>query len=133
MVMPIIRSLSVDFAQIIDNAIFCFVRATKSSPDGLQVDNESFAKWAHRLRWMKQVYEAKHLQENNFVAQERQNAVKTLFDRPEGYDEATTAGAQQPTPPDDVLSGDFFSNFDETFWNSFAGDMDLGFSDGMLS
>ncbi|KAK5124876.1 hypothetical protein LTR85_001066 [Meristemomyces frigidus] len=126
------RSLSVNFPQIIDEATNRFDRATKSSPDGLQVENESFAKWAHRLRWMKQVYEAKFLQENGFVAQERQNAVKILFDRPEGYDEATIAGAQQPTPPDDVLSGDFFSNFDETFWNSFAGDMDLGFPDGLL-
>ncbi|KAK4549368.1 hypothetical protein LTR36_006365 [Oleoguttula mirabilis] len=126
------KSLSVDFPQIIDEATSRFDRATKSSPDGLEVDNESFGKWAQKLRWMKQMYEAKFLQENNFVAQARQTAVKTLFDRPEGYDGATMAGAQQPTPPDDVLSGDFFSNFDETFWNSFSGDMDLGFPDGLM-
>ncbi|KAK5135788.1 hypothetical protein LTR08_004614 [Meristemomyces frigidus] len=129
------RSFALDFSQTIDKAVSRFDQAPAYAPDGLQVNNEVFSKWANRLRFMKQVYEAKVFQESNFVAQERHDAVKTLFDRPEGYEGevAATEGAQQPTPPDDVLAGDFYTNFDETFWNSFAGDFDMGFTDAMLT
>lgn len=38
-------------------------------------------------------------------------------------------GVQPPTPPDDVLSGDFFNYLDEGFWQSFGADFDMGFAD----
>lgn len=127
---------TLNFPHIIDESASRFEAATKSSPDGLQINNESFGKWAYRVRWMKQVYEAKFLQENKFVTSERQDAVNLLFNRPEGYEDAQAqivAGAQQqPTPPDDVLAGDFFNYLDEGFWNSFAGDFDLGFPEPMM-
>lgn len=37
--------------------------------------------------------------------------------------------AQQPTPPDDIMSGNFFDYLDENFWQEFPGDNDLGFLD----
>ncbi|KAK3100935.1 hypothetical protein LTR53_018734, partial [Teratosphaeriaceae sp. CCFEE 6253] len=50
---------SLDFLNVIEEAAVRFEAVAKSSPDGLQVNNEVFHKWAHRIRWMKQVYEAK--------------------------------------------------------------------------
>ena len=47
-----------------------------SNPDGLKVNNESFTKWAQRIRWLKQVYEAK------FMPEETKNDEPLEFELP---------------------------------------------------
>ena len=116
------------FSQVIDEAANRFDEAMASTPDGLKVQNESFSKWAQRVRWMKSVYEAKFIPEE-FKGKDQSDAIRVqlVSGPPEYPSETATAGVQQPTPPDDVLSGDFFNYLDENFWQSFAGDFDLGF------
>ena len=118
-----------NFSKVIDEAANRFDDSAKSAPDGLRVNNDCFGKWAHRLRWMKQVYEAKFVMEKE-DGEDGSDAVRAVLRpmHPAAYEDPVTAGVQQqPTPPDDVLSGDFFNYLDENFWNSFAGDFDLGF------
>ncbi|EMD00141.1 hypothetical protein BAUCODRAFT_21795 [Baudoinia panamericana UAMH 10762] len=50
---------SLDYIGTLDKAADRFQASTQSSPDGLRVNNDSFGKWAQRLRWMKSIYEAK--------------------------------------------------------------------------
>ncbi|TKA79019.1 hypothetical protein B0A55_03167 [Friedmanniomyces simplex] len=131
---------SLNFLNVIDEAAARFEAVAKGSPDGLQVKNEVFHKWAHRIRWMKQVYEAKFSPSQNSNAKdtgnlyERQNAVTTLFRPPDGFDPQATPGGgpQQPTPPDDALSGDFFNYLENDFWSNFPAEYDLDFQ-GMVN
>lgn len=137
-----------DFGVVIEEAASRFDSAAKSSPDGMVVNNECFGKWAHRMRWMKQVYEGKFSQGGGDSIESTDRGTgtfKTLAGTLKGPggakvsvlrqndDEmpapADTAagGVQQATPPDDVLSGDFFNYLDEGFWQSFGTDLDLGF------
>lgn len=136
----------IDFLEAVEQAAIRFEGAATSKPDNLDIKNDHFSKWALRVRWMKTVYEAKFVQ--NAQEDEQVTAVKALL-RPTPNEEnamspnthvslgAAVGGlqqqqlpqVQQPTPPDDVLSGDFFSYWDENFWQSFAGDFDLGFPD----
>ena len=124
---------SMNFSAVIDDAASRFEAATKSSPDGLDVQNDAFHKWATRVRWMKNIYEAKAAMEGGGTGDDglhtRPDAVKTLFRPPEAYIEAAAAGAQQPTPPDDMMSGDFFNYLDDNFWNSFGGEYDFNMPD----
>ncbi|KAK4954362.1 hypothetical protein LTR10_007793 [Elasticomyces elasticus] len=131
---------SLNFLGVIDEAAARFEAVAKSSPDGLELKNEIFHKWAHRIRWMKTVYEAKFSHNQGSTAKdtsnlyERQAAVTTLFRPPEGFEQTTTP--QQPTPPDDVpLSGDFFNYLDNDFWSNFQEyDMDFsGMGAGLVS
>ena len=117
-----------NFAQVIDAAASRFEAAMDSRPDGLTVNNESFTKWAQRIRWMKSVYEAKFMPEEN-KGDERVETIRAQMKPQADYadDTASVGAQQQSTPPDDVLSGDFFNYLDENIWNSFAGDFDLGF------
>lgn len=138
-----------DFLEAVETAALRFEGTVTSKPDGLDIKNDHFVKWAIRIRWMKQVYEAKFLQPEG-ERDEKADALKALFrgtpGNPSGGEEsdyvsasgtstaqtpATTVSGgvpqQQPTPPDDVLSGDFFNYLDENFWSSFAGDYDLGY------
>lgn len=130
-----------DFINVLDETVARFDASTKSSPDGLCVNNESFGKWAHRIRWMKNVYEAKFSPDSGEAANtddgDRGNTTfKALTLKPPNHSawpppqqSAVQGVQQQPTPPDDVLSGDFFNYLDEGFWQSFGADFDLGFSD----
>ena len=116
------------FSKVIDEAADRYDGSTKSSPDGLRVNNDGFGKWAHRMRWMKQVYESKFIPEGD-KPDDRQEATRNMMTKPpDAYDASIAPSAQQqPTPPDDLLSGDFFNYLDENFWQSFAGDFDIGF------
>lgn len=127
-----------DFISVIEETAARFDATTKSSPDGLTVINESFVKWAHRIRWMKSVYEAKFSSDGGDVAQfddRGSSTFKAITLKPPNHpaypppQQSANQSVQQPTPPDDVLSGDFFNYLDEGFWQSFGGDFDLGFSD----
>ena len=118
-----------NFSTVIEEAANRFEGAMSSAPDGLKVNNECFTKWAQRVRWMKQVYEAKFMPDD-IKGHEQSDALRAHLkeDPPENMGEYAAAGAQQQaTPPDDILSGDFFNYLDENFWQSFAGDFDLGF------
>ncbi|KAK5163969.1 uncharacterized protein LTR77_010365 [Saxophila tyrrhenica] len=131
-----IRILSdrINFLESVAEAARRFEASLTSHPDGLDINNDHFGKWAVRIRWMMQVYEAKFVQ-----GEEKTEAAKAILRTPAASEEqfaadtpATSAGGQsmqQPTPPDDVLSGDFFNYLDENFWQSFAGDFDLGYPD----
>ncbi|KAK4580131.1 hypothetical protein LTR86_000334 [Recurvomyces mirabilis] len=131
--------LSLDFAQVIEQAAVLFDASCKSAPDGQQVNNDCFGKWAHRIRWMKQVYEAKFSPSNNTLAIAAPNMQSTdhrqLYkdvtreDTTGQHDPQSQPTPQQPTPPDDVLSADFFNYLDNDFWNSFPPEYDLGFPD----
>lgn len=138
----------INFLEVVETAAGRLEGTVSSKPDGIEVKNDHFVKWAIRIRWMKQVYEAKFLQQET-ETNEKGDDLKPLSGSapPEGekleYDSgigtgttqtpATTVNGgmpqQQPTPPDDVLSGDFFNYLDENFWQSFAGDYDLGYPD----
>jgi len=124
---------TLNFATVIEEAAIRFDGAATSSPDGLQVNNEVFSKWAARVRWMKQIYEAKFTQPDGPErVVEGHEALGSFMRSPGHYSSdgaGATAGAQQPTPPDDVLSGDFFNYLDENFWSSFGTDAELGFPD----
>ena len=119
------------FSKSLDEAADRLDGSTRSSPDGLIVNNDIFGKWAHRIRWMRSIYEAKFVQDGDKEGlQDRSEASKTPWKPPTDYAEASeTPGVQQPTPPDDILSGDFFNYLDENFWQSFGGDFELGFPD----
>jgi hypothetical protein len=136
-----------DFLETVEEAASRFEAAISSKPDGLEINNDHFTKWAVRVRWMKQVYEAKFVQSEG-TRDERQEAIKALLrptqeselapDTPFTASEGGGVGPQQqlqqqPTPPDDVLSGDFFNYLDENFWQSFAGDFDLGWNEMNVS
>ncbi|KAK0284183.1 hypothetical protein LTR35_005898 [Friedmanniomyces endolithicus] len=128
---------SLNFLNVIDEAAARFEAVAKGSPDGLQIKNEVFHKWAHRLRWMKQVYEAKFSPGQNAkdtgTLYERQAAVTTLFRPPESFNsQATPGGPQQPTPPDDALSANFFNYLDDDFWSNFPAEYGVDFQ-GMMS
>lgn len=113
-----------DFVEIIEEIARRYEGGSKSGPDGLAINNESFAKWAHRCRFMKSVYESKFTKDDGETAEDRSEAARAIFTKPP---EPETPAQQQPTPPDDVLSGDFFNYLDEGFWQSFAGDFEFGF------
>ncbi len=129
-----ILSNRIDFIESVELAAVRYEQSMTAKTDGLDIKNDHFGKWATRIRWMKQVYETKFASgEEKYesmqkamlrtpAASEEQHAADT----PETS--TTGSGAQQPTPPDDVLSGDFFNYLDENFWQSFAGE-DLGFPD----
>lgn len=126
------KSCNLDFLQLVEKATRYFDRSGQSTPDGLTCINDSFVKWANKLRWMKEIYEAKYMS-SRIEENERQAAADMQAARPAGYDPAMVAGVQQPTPPDDWLpSSDFFGNLDDNFWNSFIGDADFGFQDSMM-
>ncbi|KXL43285.1 hypothetical protein M433DRAFT_326566 [Acidomyces richmondensis BFW] len=130
----VVRTQTLDFGNIIETAAFKLEESVKSSPDGLQIQNDGFKKWASRVRWMKQVYEAKFMQPpdmNPSQTQDKPDTERNAF--PETYIEVSTPGIQQPTPPDDILSADFFNYLDEGFWNSFNTQYDLGFPDITMS
>lgn len=119
-----------NFTNILESAAARFENAMLATPDGLKVNNDSFTKWGARVRWMRTMFESKFAPEAE-KGEDRSEALRTPGGPPTTeYTEATPAsGVQQPTPPDDVLSGDFFNYLDEGFWQSFAGDFDLGYPD----
>jgi hypothetical protein len=131
-----------DFLDSVEQAAVRFEGTATSKPDGQEVNNDHFGKWAIRIRWMKQVYEAKFVTAED-KGDPKGEALRAMFrdtDMTDVQTPATTATSasglqtqqqnhQQPTPPDDVLSGDFFNYLDENFWQSFAGDFDLGYPD----
>ena len=129
------KSFQMDFCKIIEDGASRFDSATQSSPDGLQVNNEAFGKWANRMRWMKQIYEAKFLQEDSAPDKERQDGMRAVSSPAFPGDVAASAGGtQQPTPPDEWLSGDFFNQLDDNFWNNFtSADFDMSFSDALMA
>lgn len=119
-----------NFTEFLDRCAARFEDAQLATPDGMKINNDSFNKWGARVRWMKSMFESKFLPEAE-KGEDRSDALRTPGGPPTSqYTEATPASTtQQPTPPDDVLSGDFFNYLDENFWQSFAGDFDLGYPD----
>ncbi|KAH9810748.1 hypothetical protein Tdes44962_MAKER05979 [Teratosphaeria destructans] len=128
---------NVDFPAMVERAAVHYEGVARSRPDGLQVHNECFARWAHRLRWMKGVYEAKFSkpQPDATAAVSDQNDGR-MFNGSNYVQAPTTASSvdqQQPTPPDEVMwSGEKLSNFDgdfwdEDFWNSFGSEYNMSF------
>lgn len=123
-------NVQLNFPELIEEVARRYEASSRVGPDGMELNNESFNKWASRIRLMKQVYESKLIPEGE-LADEVRDCTRGLWTKqnPNGYDQPMPA-TQQPTPPDDMLSGDFFNYLDENFWQSFAGDgMDLGFSE----
>lgn len=112
---------TIDFRTAIEDAASRFENASKITPDGLSVKNESLTKWAHRIRWMKTIYENKFLspaaKEAQFASHMHDNAPACLQNS-FGEAIAVPGAQQQPTPPDDVLSGEFFNYLDENFWQN---------------
>ena len=119
-----------NFTEFLEQCAARFEHAMLATPDGLKLNNDSFNKWGARVRWMKTMFESKFVPEAE-KGEDRSEALRTPGGPPtSAYTEATPAShAQQPTPPDDVLSGDFFNYLDDNFWQSFAGDFDLGYPD----
>ncbi|KAK5109973.1 hypothetical protein LTR62_006340 [Meristemomyces frigidus] len=139
---------SLDFAATVEQAALRFDAATTSSPDGLRVDNECFAKWAHRIRWMCRVYQAK-------FSPSTAAAISTTTANPQSVMRQSSkdhghllngdlvgqveAGAYQqtqqgqmvpqlPTPSsDELLPPDFINYLDNDFWSNFPVEYDLGF------
>jgi hypothetical protein len=117
-----------NFSEVLEQSAARFEHAMHATPDGLKLNNDSFSKWGARVRWMKTMFEAKFVPEAE-RGEDRSEALRTPGGPPTSeYTESTPSSSiQQPTPPDDVLSGDFFNYLDENFWQSFAGDFDLGY------
>ena len=118
------------FTEIIEEAAQRFDQASKLAVDGLAITNDGFNKWSQKLRWMKHVYETKFVQEEPPCSAP---GFGTPYKQLTQYSTPTPAMQQQPTPPDDMLSGDFFNYWDENFWNGFSGDFDLGFTEQALN
>ncbi|KAI7491017.1 hypothetical protein KC351_g219 [Hortaea werneckii] len=126
------KACHLDFVKIVDEATLYYDRAGQSSPDGLTVVNDSFAKWASRLRWLRQLYESRST-DSRPEQGEREAAANLQSTKAPGYEQSSMEGAQQPTPPDDWLpNGDFFSGLDDNFWSTLVGEADFGLSDPML-
>lgn len=90
---------------IIEETASRYESSAACGPEGVPLNNDSLSRWAARVRMMRQVYEGA-----------------------EGPD--ATPALQQPTPPDDIFSGEeAFFNYD--FWQSFGGTdgLDLGLSE----
>ena len=119
-----------NFTEILEQAAARFEHALHATPDGLKVNNDSFNKWGARVRWMKNMFESKFAPDAE-KGEDRSEALRTPYgpnaSEYTGTEATPASGVQQPTPPDDVLSGDFFNYLDENFWQSFAGDFDLGY------
>lgn len=134
-----------DFISVIDETTARFEASTKSSPDGLTVNNESFGKWAHRMRWMKSIYEAKFSPDVGDPctaevddSDRGHTTFKAVTLKPPNHpphpppQQSAVQGVQpQSAPPDDMLSGDFFNYLDEGFWQGFGAEFDLGFDMSM--
>lgn len=118
-----------NFVSVIDESAKAFEEATRSTPDGIRVNNDSFGKWSQRVRWMKQVYESKFAAEGSAQANAslRLEADEARRWEVEGTEERQRAMQQLHTPPEnsEVLNADFFNYLDENFWQSFATDFDL--------
>jgi hypothetical protein len=129
------RSLVIDFPAFIEEAAVRYDQSTKSSPDGMPANNDSFAKWAHRLRWMKGIFEAKFVKQpeaSNAATEERADSVRSSLYTPQDTygSSAVTPSVQQPTPPDEVFSAEFFNYLEDAdFWNSFGAGYNIGFAD----
>ncbi len=116
-----------NFSETIEETAKRYEDGSKYGPDGLTLNNESFMKWSQWVRWMKQMYESK-LNPDSEGTENRAETKTSIWARPD--DQQPTPAAQQPTPPDEMLSGDFFNYLDDNFWQSFAGEaLDLGFPD----
>ena len=104
-----------DFSKLIDEMAERFESTATSTFDGVRIQNKALWTWGKRQRKMKLMYESK------------MQAGQCLRSQPMApeFDNAVFAG--RTNMPDDVLSGDFFYSLDDDFWQSFAGDLDLGF------
>ncbi|KAF2719183.1 hypothetical protein K431DRAFT_192180, partial [Polychaeton citri CBS 116435] len=144
-----------DLSRILDQASELFDTSAKTAPEGILPKNDCFNKWSQRLRWMKQMYESKSTEtilntigtagsaptypedgskgsvdkEGNVVqTPAASGAVNNNFQQANGATVGMVGGGNAFAGngvSDDVLSGDFFSYLDDSFWQSFAGDIDL--------
>lgn len=127
-----------NFVSVIQDTAAAYEEATRSTPDGIAVKNDSFGKWSSRIRWMKQVYESKFAAEGNVDAPLRDEVEKArewdgdvermpqqLQQQPQS--QLQTPGSENPSTMylTEVLNTDFFNYLDENFWQSFATDFEL--------
>lgn len=115
-----------NFVQVIEEAAARFEESTRASPDGLHINNESFGKWSQRVRWMKQMYESKFCEQHPDASE----GPPDLQRQPRQPD---NLGLVTPADTTDVLNSEFFNYLDENFWDSFAGEFDLGFPTGSIA
>lgn len=101
-----------DFSSVVDELAARFEEPQKAAPGGIPVNNDSFSYWSRRLRWMKQIHAARPEPGTSHAGREAEKQPKP------------PNASNQPTPPEDMFSADFFS-LDDNFW-SMAGDFDLG-------
>lgn len=121
------QSCHTRFVKIVDEATSYYDRAGQSSPDGLTVINDSFAKWANKLRFLKSLHLPKILDRQIVNDDHMATAPMQSATQPGRYEQVAVVGGaqQQPTPPDDWLPPDFFGIDD---WNSLIADADFGFA-----
>ncbi|KAK4506493.1 hypothetical protein PRZ48_000225 [Zasmidium cellare] len=135
-----------NFVSVIHDSAAAFEEATRSTPDGIAVNNDSFGKWSQRIRWMRQVYESKFTAEGNVNAAMREEAERArewdvsgseAVQQQQSLQSQSAQQSQLHTPSSenpstmmnatDVLNADFFNYLDENFWQSFATDFDLSY------
>ncbi|CZT25367.1 uncharacterized protein RCC_11098 [Ramularia collo-cygni] len=109
-----------NFNSILDELATRFEEPQQAALDlngGLPIHNDSFSYWSKRLRWLKQMYAARSDPATTRTGAETEQQFRA------------PSGSNQPTPPEDIFSADFFS-MDDNFW-SWAGDFDLGFPEAV--
>ncbi|GAB7362607.1 hypothetical protein MBLNU230_g2920t2 [Neophaeotheca triangularis] len=142
-------AISTNFLTSVEQAVAKFEAAGNTAPDAEIVRNDSFAKWAHRIRWMRSIYEAKfpssskqldapseqQVLNNNNTNPAVAPAMQQSQHHPQALQHASLETAGTAAFPsnftgaiDDGLNADFFSYLDEGFWQSFSGDFEMGFA-----
>ena len=123
-----------NFSNFIDESAVRYEETARTSIDGIPVENDAFTKWAARVRWMKQVYEAKFAAQDgegstaSGAQQEEKSAEAQEEQQQQQQQSIQQTQQQQPTPPDDILSADIFTYWDDSFWQTFASEFDLGYT-----
>lgn len=128
----------INYSTIVGETMRQFEAVESARPDGIQVNNDSFTKWASKLRYMKNLYDQRYPSgasghvpvvpdvsaggrqwPRDVPLQQQQQQQQTSR-----YGAAEPAVQQQPTPSEDWSANPsaVFTYFDDAFWNSFSFD-----------
>ncbi|SMQ50191.1 unnamed protein product [Zymoseptoria tritici ST99CH_3D7] len=97
-----------------------FEAADASQPDDIKVENDCFGAWGKKLRFARQVWEAKMAHSTRAASPVRDA---------DGHGDRlsnTLNEMGQPTPAESMDDAEFFNYLNGSFWDNFAGDFDLG-------
>jgi hypothetical protein len=111
------------FSETLESFCSKFEHAGRSSPDGLQIDNQCFSAWAKKLRYATQAWAAKVPHQ---IVAASPHVDKGSEDGHGDRLARILNEVGQPTPAESLDNADFFNYLDGNFWDSFGGELDFG-------